>query len=168
MTAPGAHIHDSTHSLSSPEPETDLNNPHKTGPHIDSITVTMGRFDSKPPWMYFFPIRTNQINIPRALPPLRAMCDAHSDINGEQRRMVQGRIPDRDNKYLVSWTNEDAINLFFFIWKWPLKSVFTPKHQYVTVRLFVTTFCNYSKKNKSMVMTISSLGLGIFSTLHFS
>ena len=78
---------------------------------------------------------------------------------------MQGRITDLDNKYLLNWTSEDAINLFFFLWKLPLKSVFTPKHQYVTVRLFVTAFCNYSKKkNKSLVKTISRLGLGIFST----
>lgn len=32
-----------------------------------------------------------------------------------------GRIPDRDNKHILSWTNKDAIIIIFFYGKWPLK-----------------------------------------------
>lgn len=79
FTASGAYKHVSTHFLSTHEPDTNIKkklpivhlyDPDR--PHTDSIMVTMGRFDWKPPWMHL--IWTNQKTFHHHFPPL---CPTH-------------------------------------------------------------------------------------------
>lgn len=51
FTVSRTYMHVFTHSPSFPEPKTDLNNPHKTGPTLTQLWSQWGVSTQKPPWM---------------------------------------------------------------------------------------------------------------------